>query len=279
MYIAQITDLHIEPAEALSGRFDTQASLRAVIEALNRLSPQPDLVLATGDLVNTGSAREYGALRDIVAALNAPLALLPGNHDAQTELRAAFPDHDYLPRKSERLCYTLSAGPLRILALDTCVAGLVGGTLGPEQLAWADRELDAAPGQATIVALHHPPFLTGIPAFDAIGLTDGSVLRSLLARHRQVVSVISGHVHRALSASFGPAVATTSASTCYAFTTFPLGETLGRRLETPGFALHLWTPENRLTTQNVALPVRNGSDFATMLSSDPRAEPGPGGDR
>ena len=66
--------------------------------ACGALNPRPDLVVATGDLVDAGSAAEYGHLRRLLAPLDLPLFLLPGNHDSRDELARAFPDHAYLPR-------------------------------------------------------------------------------------------------------------------------------------------------------------------------------------
>ena len=59
MIIAQISDLHLRTdGQLLKGKIDTVASLEATIEHLNSLTPRPDPILATGDLVN--KARESG---------------------------------------------------------------------------------------------------------------------------------------------------------------------------------------------------------------------------
>ena len=68
MLIAQISDLHIQKGgKPAYGRVDTVSMLRRAVEALNALDPQPDVVLATGDLVERGSAEEYGILKEILA--------------------------------------------------------------------------------------------------------------------------------------------------------------------------------------------------------------------
>src|SRR5215213_8522363 len=92
--VAQISDLHIvAPGQELTGLIDTAAYVRAAVEHLNRLDPQPDAVLATGDLVDGGEREDYERLRELVAPLRAPLWLLPGNHDERGALRATFADH------------------------------------------------------------------------------------------------------------------------------------------------------------------------------------------
>jgi len=56
MLIAQITDFHIvDPGGLMADRVDPAEGLSQAIELINALDPQPDLVLATGDLVNGGS--------------------------------------------------------------------------------------------------------------------------------------------------------------------------------------------------------------------------------
>ena len=91
MLIAQISDLHCRDAgaTAMLGSDNNQNIARAV-EVLNALSPRPDLVLATGDLTSAGRADQYAALADLLAPLELPLYLLPGNHDAQGPLLDAF---------------------------------------------------------------------------------------------------------------------------------------------------------------------------------------------
>jgi 3',5'-cyclic AMP phosphodiesterase CpdA len=70
MLIAQITDLHIRPGELLAyGRVDTASCLRRAVAALQALDPLPDVVLATGDLVD-GSVHELGPLLAPLANLH-----------------------------------------------------------------------------------------------------------------------------------------------------------------------------------------------------------------
>ncbi len=68
MLIAQISDLHIKPEGRLAyRRVDTALLLGRAVEHLCRLDPAPDVVLATGDLVDAGLEEEYRRLRGLLA--------------------------------------------------------------------------------------------------------------------------------------------------------------------------------------------------------------------
>src|SRR6202040_2458563 len=105
--IAQITDLHVRPRGWLCNRVvETNAMLGRALTSLNALKPVPDLVIATGDLVDTGRVEEYQVLREELGRLAMPVFLIPGNHDRREGLREIFADAGYWPT-GERLCYTV----------------------------------------------------------------------------------------------------------------------------------------------------------------------------
>jgi Icc protein len=96
MLIAQITDTHIRPkGKLLHHMVHTARSLRRCVERLEALEPRPDVVIATGDLVDRGKSKEYRRLRKILERLTIPLFVIPGNHDDRDALRDAFRDHAF----------------------------------------------------------------------------------------------------------------------------------------------------------------------------------------
>src|SRR5262249_19365606 len=116
MLIAQITDTHIKPHGALAyGRVDTAPYLARALAHLLALRPRPDVVLATGDLVDGGRPDEYRRLRDLLAPLAMPVYLIPGNHDEREALAAAFPDHAYLPRGGRFMQYVVEGYAVRLI--------------------------------------------------------------------------------------------------------------------------------------------------------------------
>jgi len=255
MLIAQISDLHIKPPGELAyGRVNTAACLERAIERLISVDPRPDVVVATGDLVDAGRSEEYDRLRRLLAPLDRPLFLLPGNHDSPAALAAAFPDHAYLPRDGEFLHYCVEGWPLRMIALDTTVPGQPGGRLCERRLAWLEARLAEQPERPTLVMMHHPPFATGIAHMDAMALERPEGLAAVIGRHPQVERVICGHVHRSIQTRFAGTIGSVAPSTAHQVTLdlAPGGEARFT-LEPPGYHLHLWRPEAGLVSHSALI--------------------------
>jgi 3',5'-cyclic AMP phosphodiesterase CpdA len=207
---------------------------------LNRLSPAPDAVLATGDLVDSGDAGEYARLKELLGRLEKPVYLIPGNHDHRDNLRRSFPDHGYLPRAGF-LHYTLENWPVRFIALDTLIDGEMGGEICGERLKWLEQRLDEAPNRPTVIFMHHPPFVTGIGPMDAPGFGNTDKLAALIARHKNIERILCGHVHRPVTTRWAGTVASICPSTSHQIELRP-GEQrrLGFVAEPPGYQLHHW---------------------------------------
>lgn len=251
MLIAQISDLHIMPQGELAfERFDTAASLTRCASQLMQIRPLPDAVLATGDLVDGGSAGEYRRLRTLLAPLAMPVYLIPGNHDQREALCAEFGDHAYLPRPGQMLRYVVDKHGMRLVALDTMVAGEDGGTLGADQLDWLEATLRAEPRKPTLVFMHHPPVKTGIRYLDAIALDDASTERlgGIIERHPQVERVICGHVHRGIQTRWRGTTISICPSTAFQYSLdFRPDASATVTGEAPAYQLHYWNGTELVT--------------------------------
>jgi 3',5'-cyclic-AMP phosphodiesterase len=241
MLIAQITDMHIRPEGTLAyQRIDTAGFLARAVDHILHLDPRPDVVLATGDLVDKGTDEEYRRLRRLLAPLPMPVYLIPGNHDDRDVMRAEFADHTYMPRDGF-IQYVVDDGPVRLVALDTLIPGKGGGRVDAERIAWLDARLAEAPTKPTLIFMHHPPFMTGIAYMDHISLEGADVLADVVRRHPQVERVACGHLHRTIQARWAGTVASTAPSTAHQVVLDIRHEAdLGFTLEPPGYALHLW---------------------------------------
>lgn len=255
MLVAQITDTHILPAgkifkaplagplpdgDRVIADIDTAAYLARAVATLNALDPRPDVTVVTGDLTDRGEIAEYENLRQLLAPLAMPVFLIPGNHDNRDGMRALFGADGYLPKQGF-LQYAVEDHPLRIVALDTLVAGEHGGFLCEERLHWLDRTLAAAPGRPTLVLMHHPPFATGITYMDGHGFRNPDALAAVIARHPQVERIACGHLHRSIERRFAGTVAGTCPGTAHQIRLdLRPGVRLHFRFEPPGYQLHLW---------------------------------------
>ena len=248
MLIAQISDVHLKPEGILAyGVADTATALARAVKHINTLNPRPDLVLATGDLVDEGASESYVLLRRLLSPLKPPLFVVPGNHDHKVSLRNALPEHPYLydtvEEEGERfVCFTLETYPVRLIGLDTVTPGEHGGGLGRGRLVWLDRNLADRPDAPTVVFMHHPPFASGIGQMDQELFFGQQELAHIIKKHPQVERILCGHVHRPVFRRF----AGTIASICPG-----IGMQLDLDLrveapsvfimEPPAIMLHLWT--------------------------------------
>ncbi|MDX2102078.1 MAG: phosphodiesterase [Alphaproteobacteria bacterium] len=254
MLIAQLSDLHIvAPDQLWKGRVDTAGMLRTAIHAVMELPQRPDMVLLTGDLVEHGAPEEYAHLASLLAPLPMPVHAIVGNHDDRAALRQHLSgivplswDGDYRG--------VVEGWPLRLVLVDSVAEGQSAGVLGSDRLAWIDARLteDRRP---TLVALHHPPFVTGIGGFD---LPEEDIRRFtvLMERHPHVERVLCGHLHRPIVARVGRTMAMTVPSTAHQVAPI-LGAPPQWWLEPPGYALHWWTGTQLISH---ILPVNRPTD-------------------
>ncbi len=242
MLLAQISDLHLKAERRLAyGVVDTASMLERCVRSILALPQRPDAVVATGDLVDLGQPDEYALLGELLAPLAMPVYLMAGNHDERSALRAAFPGHGHLRADPDFVQYAIDAHPLRLVCLDSVVPGQAGGELCRRRLQWLERTL-ASSTAPTVVALHHPPFDTGIGHMDAIGLAGTTELAAVLRRFPQVLRVIAGHLHRPIQAAFANTLASTCPS-CAHQVALDLSPQAADCfvMEPPAFQLHLWT--------------------------------------
>jgi 3',5'-cyclic-AMP phosphodiesterase len=216
MRIVQITDLHVVAKGHLwYDRVPTNAQLAQAVAHINSLDPRVDAVIATGDLTEHGSAEEYDHLREILADLVPPVFVIPGNHDRREVLLKAFANENYMPALDAPFVNYAIDFPVRLIGLDATVPEQNYGLMCERRLQWLDRTLSEQPECPTLIFMHHPPFRTGIHWMDAFGLHGGRLMEEVVRRHRQVVRVACGHIHRPIHVEWGGTIASTAPSTCH----------------------------------------------------------------
>jgi 3',5'-cyclic AMP phosphodiesterase CpdA len=197
--LVQLSDLHLRAGEDGAG---PAARLEHAVQRVAALQPRPDAVLLSGDLVDVPSKAAYEQVSSLLAPLGLPLHAIPGNHDDRDLLRAGFGPGPAPAGAPVHLA--VDCGPLRLVGCDSTRQGHEDGALAAEELDWLDHTLAERPDTPTLLALHHPPVLTGVRVMDAIALSpaDRVALELLLGNHPQVQTITCGHVHTAMTSAF-----------------------------------------------------------------------------
>ncbi|WTX00002.1 phosphodiesterase [Streptomycetaceae bacterium NBC_01309] len=249
--LAHLSDPHITtgPLAALPA-----AGLHKALSRTLGLDPRPDCVVISGDLADHGEPQAYAALRTIIGRFPLPVLLAAGNHDEPDALAAEFAGTWHLGGGKETR-YRADFPLATVVVLDSKIPGHdPSGHLGAAQLSWLDEALAERPDLPAFVVVHHPPIPVGIPYLDKMRLTDGDALAEVIARHPHTVRVLSGHVHRHITAPFAGTTLAVAPST-YRQTELALhpDRPIGYVDEPTAFLLHLATNTGSCVTHTVAV--------------------------
>jgi len=255
MLIAHLSDPHLRPKGVLyQGLVDSNAMFEAAVSHLNGLSPRPDVVIMSGDLVDEGSTQEYAYARTLLAGIREPLLMIPGNHDEREAFRRAFPDHAYLSTSGPLHFVAEDYGPVRIIGFDITVPGLHHGDVDDDAVAWLDAALAREPDRPTIIMMHQHPFASGIPYVDKYDCRRGHRLAEIVSRYPAVARVLCGHIHRHMQLPFGGTMLCTAPSTTTAIALrLAPDATPASYVEPPAMLLHHWRPDIGLITHFVPI--------------------------
>jgi len=189
--IVHITDTHIiaEPGAEVYG-IDSFAALENLLAGMQRDAWTPHLLIATGDLSQDGSAASYQRLRSLLTSLGLPVYCIPGNHDVLAAM------HVHLKGGPIHIERRVVWDPWQIVLLDSQVPGQDHGSLSPRELTALEEALQQAPGQPTLIGLHHGPL--PVCPMPPCRLENAAAFLALLERYPQVRGVISGHNHCAV---------------------------------------------------------------------------------
>lgn len=188
-----LTDLHISHARAGDSGENSASltTLRRAITAINAMDPQPDFVVASGDLTNMGDEASYGLLKETIAPLKAPWIPALGNHDTRRGYHAVFGDG---PAPAP-LFSSQAIGGQHIIVLDTMIPKHVAGTIDEGQFAQLEAALKDHVDLPKLIVMHHPPRLDegGLP-WGSIDMPASVRLAEVLKPH-SVTAILSGHIH------------------------------------------------------------------------------------
>lgn len=216
--IAQLSDVHVGGPHVGSGERFSDA-----IAEINAMQRQPDLVLLTGDNTHNSTAAEWDEFTDRLSTLLAPWEAISGNHDRTITATAGH--------------RAMDAGPLRLVLVDSSP-----DEFSVQDAAWLEAELASQPDVEVVIAIHHPPFETGIWWMDCVGLKGAELFEQVVRRHPQVIKVLSGHVHRTIQTNWAGCSLWVSPSTSVAVAgDLHPNHDPAETAEPPAFSLHAYT--------------------------------------
>jgi Icc protein len=188
--IVQLSDSHLrkEPEGELLG-MNTRESLDAVLDLVKANHPDPDVVLATGDLAQDGHEKSYACFREKLAFFSCPVFWYTGNHDNRSAMRSATKGSNVLDKR-------MLTENWQLIFLDSLVPGKVYGELAEGELSYLEKALVEYPDKHTLVCFHHHPIDIESAWLDNIGLKNRASLFSIIDKYKQVKGLLWGHIHQ-----------------------------------------------------------------------------------
>ncbi|PKF80679.1 phosphodiesterase [Vibrio sp. vnigr-6D03] len=197
MLIAQLTDLHIKKEGKLAyQKVDTLQCLKDAVQHINRLNV--DLVVITGDLGDFGLDEEYAIVLHELSQLNAPVRVIPGNHDHKIRLREGL--RGLVDFEDSVECnFSLETEHCLLIGLDSSIPEKPHGCIASTSLNWLQSKLKET-SKPVLLFVHHPPMEVGINHMDVQNLHNAEALWDVIAPFDSVVGIVTGHLHRTITA-------------------------------------------------------------------------------
>lgn len=238
--VVQLSDCHL--FESDKGKLlglDTEFSLGKVLDLIQKEQPNPDLILATGDLSQDGSSESYKRFHRHMSQFSAPVYWLPGNHDIMSKMG----DHQALDFMSPCV---IPQGNWRIILLDSTILGKVPGYMSEKELIFLDEALAATKGQHVMVCLHHQPVPVGCKWLDQQIIGNADALFKVLDKYSHVRVMIWGHIHQVFESERKGVKLMSVPSTCVQF--LPKSEDFAVGDTSPGYRWIDLHPDGNIET-------------------------------
>lgn len=190
MTIAHISDLHF-------GRIAHPGIVQALVDEVN--AARVDLVVLSGDLTQRARPREYEAAQDLLAAVEPPTLVVPGNHDVYPWWRPIrrlwTPLRRYKQAITDNLAPAVEADGVAVLGIATAHGATIkGGRITDGDRAAIRDYFADVPGTAfRVLVLHH--HLTKIRAIGPHDVARQARKTLDAAAAAGVHLILCGHLH------------------------------------------------------------------------------------
>ena len=187
-YFIQLTDTHIygedeaDPKAKVIYNADLADGLKRLLTEINAIQPRPAFVVITGDLVHSGTAKQYLRLKQIVSVLEPAikLYLVMGNHDRAEKFMEVFP--------GRQAYFSFNQGQWHFAVLDNGNTG----KLDDMQCQWLSRDIEANRDKRLLLFQHYS--MVQQKDFEPIRVLREQVINAIKECH-DPVWVFCGHWH------------------------------------------------------------------------------------
>ncbi|MEZ5376341.1 MAG: phosphodiesterase [Acidimicrobiales bacterium] len=247
LLLAQLSDTHVVARDQthVAGTdadhpLDPNRRLRLAVESVLAETVPVSAVVMTGDLANEGRPEQYEAIAELIAPLDVPVLAIPGNHDDRASIRTLVPGLPWVD--AEHASWSMVHEGVTIIGLDTTHLGFHGAEFDDERAVWLDTALADADlaGGPTLLAMHHPPFRSGISWMDRSGFIGLERFAEVVSAH-SVDRILCGHMHRPMNALVGGTIAQVGLSTVqHVALEFDVGDVTPLKMidGPPGYLVH-----------------------------------------
>ncbi|HTZ31279.1 MAG TPA: metallophosphoesterase [Methylomirabilota bacterium] len=210
---AQISDSHMgfnKPANT-----DVVSTLKAAVDKINALPARPEFLLHTGDISHLAKPEEFDTVDQILkSAVAKEVFFVPGEHDVAGDEGARYFER-YGKGSQGAGWYSFDKKGVHFIGLVNVMNLKAGGlgTLGPEQLAWLEKDVQSLGGSTPLVVFAHIPLWSVYPEW-GWGTEDSAEALALLKRFGSV-TVLNGHIHQTMQKVEGSITFHTAASTAF----------------------------------------------------------------
>jgi len=210
---AQISDSHMgfnKPANT-----DVVSTLKAAIDKINALPQRPEFLLHTGDISHLAKPEEFDSVDQILkSAVAKDVFFVPGEHDVTGDDGKQYLDR-YGKGSQGAGWYSFDKKGVHFIGLINVMNLKAGGlgTLGPEQLAWLEKDVQPLGASTPIVLFAHIPLWSVYPEW-GWGTEDSAQALALVKRFGSV-TVLNGHIHQTMQKVEGSVTFHTAASTAF----------------------------------------------------------------
>jgi len=188
MRIIQLSDCHVSALPQAHYRgCDAVGGLASIVGVCREW--QPDVVVASGDLSEDGSAESYRLLADCLSQAGPAVYLLPGNHDDMDLMREGFVENPFY------LVEDCAIAPWRLYFLDTTIPGNPAGRVDNARAIRLAEKINGQTEPHALIFMHHQPWLSGSAWIDKYGLMQADNFREALSGCNKLRAVAWGHVH------------------------------------------------------------------------------------